>query len=205
MLEYKDTEQNTDREEAFDEQIDTKLAPVVLDTKEKEIAHSIVVAEDKEELQKQFDLFNLNQAKKNALRIIKLESLMGKVEDQLIDRVEKRPDLMSTKDILEIMNTVSGQVDRSQKTIDSLKDRPMITAVQKNDITVNVGTDALDRDSKERVIDAITKLLKQAQQPQIIDVAPIEIKPEPVIIEPEMEENSINSCIINSEDIQSED
>lgn len=137
--------------------------PKSLDLAEQALVAKIIEAPDRDELQKQFDLFNINQSKKNALRIVKLNSLLDKVEDQAIERFQKRPDQVSNKELLEYMNVISGQIDRAQKHVDSISVMPAIAVTaQKTDVTINVGSD-LDRDSKERVMDAISALLKQVK------------------------------------------
>ena len=62
------------------------------------------------------------------------------------------------------MNVVSNQIDRAQKSVDAVKDAPAITINnQKNELNINVGPQ-LDRDSKEKVMDVISLLLKQIQK-----------------------------------------
>ena len=73
------------------------------------------------------------------------------------------------------MNVVSNQIDRAQKSVDGLKDTSAIHITnQKNELNINVGPQ-LDRDSKERVMDAIAILLKQVQkEPEIIEAEIVE-------------------------------
>ena len=147
----------------LDAAIDSSLNTLPLELKEKELIAKIVEAPTRDELQKQFDLFNMNQSKKNALRVVKLNSLLDKVEDQAIARFEKRPDQISNRELLEYINVISGQIDRAQKHFDAVTLAPAKTvAAQKTDVTINVGTN-LNRDSKERVMDAISALLKQVR------------------------------------------
>lgn len=162
-------------EKELDEAIDFSLATLPLDTTEHELMLKIINAPTKEELQTQFDLFNINQSKKNALRVVKLNNLLDKVEDQAIERFEKRPDQVSNKELLEYMNVISNQIDRAQKSVDGLKDTSAIHITnQKNELNINVGPQ-LNRDSKERVMDAIAILLKQVQkEPEIIEAEIVE-------------------------------
>ena len=135
--------------------------PVCLD--EKSIIESIIEAPAKDELQLQLYLFNMTQSKKNAMRIVKLNNLLDKIEDQAIERFKKRPDQISNKELLDYMNVISGQIDRAHRQIDSISNTPAVAVTnQKTDVTINVGND-LDRDSKERVMDAISALLKQVK------------------------------------------
>lgn len=162
------TENNKKNELILEDEIDKSLNLLPLEEQEEEIINQIIEADTKQELEAQFDLFNMNQSKKNALRIIKLQTLLEKVEDQAIERFERRPDQVSNRELLDYMQVVSSQIDRSQKSVDSLYDRPVIKAIQKNntEVNINVGSDVLDRDSKEKVIDAVQGLLKQIMNPQ---------------------------------------
>ena len=159
-----------EEDEELNEAIDESMALLPLDEQEEKIVNNIIKAPSQKELQTQFDLFNINKSKKNALRIIKLNSLLDKVEDQAIERFEKRPDQVSNKELLDYMQVVATQIDRSQKFIDTLKDKPMIKVTDKSqNVNINIGTE-LNRDSKERVMDAIGVLLKQLNKPQPTDV-----------------------------------
>lgn len=143
----------------LDDEIDNALVPLKLKDSDEEIINAIVAAESRDELQTQFDLFNINQSKKNALRMIKLESLLNKVEDQAIERFEKHPHQVSNRELLDYMQIVSAQIDRSQKVVDSLKEKELIRPIQQNtEVTINVGTE-LDRDSKANVVSAIKGIL----------------------------------------------
>lgn len=147
--------------ENLDEKIDTALSAVPLDKKEQEIVSEIIKAETKDQLTAQFDLFNMNQSKKNALRLIKLNTLRDKVTDQAIDRMTKRPDMVSNRELLDYMNVVSNEIDRAQKQVDSLKDKPAISLKQSNKTEVNITVGQVDHEGKEKVIDAISALIKQ--------------------------------------------
>lgn len=154
------------------QEIDENLTPAVTDLvsrdaslalSEQDILAKILDAPNRDELQKQFELFNINQSKKNALRIVKLNELLANVEDQAIERFKKRPDQVSNKELLEYMNVISGQIDRAQKHIDSISTAPPISlTANKTDVTINVGAD-LDSDSKTRVMDAVAMLLSQVK------------------------------------------
>lgn len=150
--------------EKLDKAIDESLLNLPLDEQQEKIAQNILAAPTARELQEQFDLFNMSQSKKNALRIIKLNSLLDKVEDQAIERFERRPDQISNKELLEYMQVVAGQIDRSQKYIDSLDDKPMIKVNEvngrKTEVNINVSPE-LNRESREKVVDAIQVLIKQ--------------------------------------------
>lgn len=167
-------------DDSLGEKVDTALVSVPLDKEEKVIVEKIIEADTKEQLVAQFDLFNMNQSKKNALRVIKLNTLLDKVEDQAIARMTKRPDMISNRELLDYMNVVSNQIDRANKQIDTLKDTPAISLKQENKTQVNITVGQVDHEGKEKVIDAISALIKQLnnapQEPSadIIDAETVE-------------------------------
>lgn len=136
-----------------------------------DLVSQIIKAPDTRSLQQCLDIFNLNQSKKNALRVLKLNALLDAVEDQAIERFQKRPDQVSNKDLLEYMQVVSNQIEKSQNAAEQLGTKPAIQInQQKNEVNVHIGGPNLDRDSKDRVIEAVQALLQQAKnqasQPQ---------------------------------------
>jgi hypothetical protein len=156
------------------------LLPVEIDTLALEessinLVQDIIYADNVDELKTLTKLFEINQAKKNALRVIKLNNLLDKVNDQAIERFEKRPYEISNKELLDYMKVVGDEIQRSQETISKIDNSPAIQINQQNNsINVNVGGEKIDRDSKERVIDAVTQLLKAVRSP---------VKEEPIVID----------------------
>lgn len=127
-----------------------------------DIVNNIVTADNLDDLKSYTNLFNIAIAKKNALRIVKLNNLLDAVNDQAIDRFLKRPGEFNNKELLEYMKTVAEQVERSQKALNEVEDKPAIQINnQKNEVNINV-TDDLSRESRERVTEVIRKLLQQA-------------------------------------------
>lgn len=158
---------------------------------EDKIVKDLIAAPTKEELQTQFDLFNMNQSKKNALRLIKLTNLMDAVEDQVIQRLTTRPDLVSNRELIDAMTVVSAQIEKTQKMNTEILNTEQ-TAIKitntKNEVNINVGGE-LNRDEKERVLDAVQLLLKQVKGNSSIPLTPEE---ENNVIEANTIENSEN-------------
>ena len=135
---------------------------------EQQVVKDIVAAPNKEELEKQFQLFNMNQVKKNALRIIKLNDLLTKVEDQALERFEKRPDQVSNKELLDYMNAVSNQIEKAQnfsKETLSTEVGGIKIKQEKTEVNINVAP-VLNQNEKDRVVDVISVLLNQMKKPQ---------------------------------------
>lgn len=140
------------------------ITPQDLDRHEDKLVYDIINAPDKETLEQQFELFNIAQSKKNAIRVSKLNKLLDMIEDQAIDRFTKRPDQVSNKELLEYMGVVSSQIERAKNDVNTdLSYKPSIQVNQTTtEVNVNLG-DELDRASKEKVMSAISSLLQQVQ------------------------------------------
>jgi hypothetical protein len=167
--------QNLTENVTKDELLPEELNSLILEESSNNLVNDIVQTSDIDELKNLTRLFEINQAKKNALRIVKLNTLLDKVNDQAIERFEKRPYEISNKELLDYMKVVQEQIHNSQDTLSKIDQSPAIQINQQNNsINVNVGQEAIDRDSKERVIDAVTQLLKAVRSP---------VQEEPVVID----------------------
>ena len=89
------------------------VSMIPLDDSSNELAQKIINENDLTTVQNLTHLFNLNQAKKNVLRVIKMSSLLDKITDQITERVERRPGEFSNNDLLNYMNVVQASIDRA--------------------------------------------------------------------------------------------
>ena len=69
------------------------------------------------------------------------------------ERLDKRADQFSNKDLLDYAKLVADSMDKAQKQINTIDSTPMIQINQQNNNIVVPGED-LDRDSRMRVIEA---------------------------------------------------
>lgn len=131
---------------------------------QKSLIDKIIDSQTKEELQDHLDLFNLAQSKNNVLRVIKLNDLLQKVENQAIERFNKRPDQISNKELLEYLQVVSTQIEKSQKTVnETIAEKPLIQITNnKNELNIQAGP-TLNAESREKVIDAFSMIIKQLE------------------------------------------
>lgn len=168
------------QEESFEETLDTAMSQFSLEESSSSLVPDIIKASNRDDLQAQIEKFNLTQSKKNALRIMKLNSLLDQVEDQAIKRFTEKPDMVSNKDLLDYMQVVAGQIERSQKYLDQLEEKPAIRINnQKNEVNLNIQSDALSSDSKEKVIAAVKALLKQVNEE---NTNTVEVEPKDCIV-----------------------
>lgn len=153
---------------------------VALDNNVKKSSEDIVTDLVSAETCSEFDAiaaeFNLNQKKKNAIRVVKLTNLLGKIEDQAIERFNKKPDQMSNKELIEYLQAIQNSIDRSQNYVDKIEEKPMIQINQQTN-TIKIEDNQLSRESKEKVLSIVSKLLKEASSEEtenIIDAESIE-------------------------------
>lgn len=135
-----------------------------------ELSKEIAKASNKDDLDFLYTKFKINDTKKNVFRMNKLNSLLDKVTDEAIARFENRPGEMSNKEVIDYMNVVQNQIERSKDTLDSIKE---INAVQVNNtVNVNINNDSqtLSRESREKIIDVIKNILNSTNDSTIIDV-----------------------------------
>lgn len=163
----------------MDEKIDVKSI-LPLDDKSDELAQKIIDEDDLEQTKKLVDLFNLNQAKKNVLRVLKLNSLLDKVSDQMIERFEKTPDNFSNNDLLNYMQVTQSAIDRANKALNLVDETPAIN-ITNNVVNVN-DTNKLDKDSRDRITNAVKAILdkvkniEENQNINLIDDGKVELK-----------------------------
>ena len=127
---------------------------------EQDIVQSISSVQTRDDFKYLVDQFNLNQGKKNALRISKLNKLLDTIEDQAIKRLTEDPGKLSNSDLLDYLKAVQEAIDRSNKYVNEVEARPSIQVNQQNNININ--TDAgLNRESREKVLDVIKAILTE--------------------------------------------
>lgn len=144
---------------------------IPLDKETQELTQKIVDEKDLETLKDLTHLFNLSQAKRNVLRVVKLNSLLDKVSDQMIERFEKYPDNFSSSDLLNYLQVTQNAIDRANKSLNLIDETPVI---QLNQVNINVTEEPLDRESRSRIADAVQAILRKSKEleiePEIIDV-----------------------------------
>ena len=116
-------------------------------------------------------LFNIAQTKKSVLRAVNLNNLLDKVNDQMEERLTKRADQFSNKDLLDYMDKMTGALEKAQKQVQDVDPTP---AIQINQQNINLGEVGLSRESRQNVMDAVASILKRLNEeslegPEIIE------------------------------------
>ena len=143
----------------------------LLESSSEEVVSKLIESQDADEIQRLTQLFNVNQLKKDALRVLKLNDILDKLDDQVAERVEKYPDQFSNADLLNYVNAVQQNISKSAQSVGTLNQTPLIQFNQQNNISVE-GTE-LNRESREKIIDIVRQFLNSEKS--------VEIEPENVI------------------------
>lgn len=131
-----------------------------INTKVESIANQIIKEDDYKKVRDLTDLFNLMQAKKNALRILKLTGLLDKIDDQIIKRFEMSPDNFSNKDLLDYLQIIQTTITKANENLNNTKEISITPIQQNNQVNINI-INQLDRESRDKVADTVKFLLKQ--------------------------------------------
>lgn len=146
-----------------------------------ELLTQIIAEKDEDKTRDLTYLFNVNQNKKTMVRMDKLSGLQDGLVDQFVKRIAERPDEISNKELMDGLRIVQDIIERGQRQVSGVdQPMPMIQVNQQN-TSINVGTEGneLNRESRERVKNAVLGLLsgltaQAPAQPQTY----IEVEPE---------------------------
>jgi len=138
------------------------------------LINQIIAETDVEKTKDLTYLFNINQNKKTMVRMDKLNGLQDDLVAQLAKRIHERPDEISNQDLMTALKLTQDIIERGQKQISTVNETPLIQINQQTN-TVNVGDNlqGLNRESREKVKNAVMSLLSGiTQEPdrEVIDV-----------------------------------
>lgn len=107
-------------------------------------------------------LFNQNQNKKTMVRVDKMSNLLDVITSQALNRITSHPEELSNLEMFNAMKTVAELIEKGQKQIiGAEQDAPFIQINQQNN-ELNMGdSNKLNRESRERVKNAVLSLLNE--------------------------------------------
>ena len=91
----------------------------LLETSSEEVVSQLINSQDSDEIQRLTQLFNVNQMKKDALRVLKLNEILDRLDDQVAERVENHPDQFSNADLLNYVNAIQQNISKSAQKSDN--------------------------------------------------------------------------------------
>ena len=131
-------------------------------TPTEDITTLLVNETDPDRTKRLINLFNLNFAKKNALRLDSISELIDNVIEKIGQRLQLRPDEFSNKDLIDYLNALYQSAEKSSKVVDKTDEIPAITFNQQNNVVVSP-VDSLSRESKQRIAAAVAAILSQTK------------------------------------------
>ena len=140
--------------------------PIKLNTESAALIEKIIAESDEQKVKELTQLFNANQNKKTMARVNKLSDLLDTITDQALTRFTSRPDEISNKELMDGLKIVQDLIERGQRQAAGVEMTPP-PLIQVNQQTVNIGesgANSLNRDSRERVKNAVMDLLKGLNQ-----------------------------------------
>ena len=140
------------------EQVEEENLPQSTDTQPVDVLNRIQNVISKEELMDVTALFNLSITKKEMQRALQQDELLDLILKQVSDRIKKRPDEISTSDLLEYMKAFQNNIDKTQDYIDRVESTPAIQVTDNKKVIVNIGT--ITRDSSENILEAVNQLIQ---------------------------------------------
>lgn len=156
------------------EEKDIKIQEVSLAERlDKDIQDTIdkVLSEDSpENIRDLTELFNNNMRKKDMVRSFKLSGFLEEIEDTLITRVRENPDDIKTYELLNAIKVVQESLYKTTENVAGIKSTPTI---QINQQIINNGEEPLSKDSINKVLNLVNKILKESTKEETIIEAEI--------------------------------
>lgn len=130
------------------------------------LINQIIAESDIEKTKDLTHLFNINQNKKTMIRIDKLSGLQDHLVEQFARRIAERPDEISNKELMDGIRIVQDIIERGQKQVEGVAQTPLIQFNQQNN-SVNLGDSStqLNKESRDRVKNAVLSLLSGLNKP----------------------------------------
>lgn len=184
---------------------DQKFSPqdlvdiIPLEKDSADLAQQIIAEKDISKLKDLTYLFNLNQTKKNVLRVLKLNQLLDKVSDQMLDRFSKREHDFSNSDLLNYMTITQNAIDRANKSLNLVDEAP---AIQINtQVNINQVEDTLDRESRNKIAEAIKAIMNRVNASDNKDISSlISDNQDEIIIESDSSDSPVYNNMLNEEE-----
>ena len=146
---------------------------VTLNSSPEELEQKLIQETDIDELKNVINLFNLNIKKKDILRTNKLSNLQDLVTEQMGERLEKNAGAFSNKDLIDYFKIIQESINKADNSLNGV-DTPAIQLNQQFNLNVDNKKDELDKDSRDRVADAVNAILAKMKQPQQEEIVEVE-------------------------------
>ena len=162
-----------------------------LTTKSNEIAQNIVDEDNVDVLKKLIQLFNIQETKKDTLRVLKYNDLLDKISEEMSRRFDKNKNMFTNDDLLKYLQVIQGVSSKTSKLVSSIEETPNIVINQVN--IQNEEQPPLTRESREKIDDFLKVVFEKLKSKEPEDVE------NEIVVEPTSEEEN-NKIEGNGED-----
>ena len=144
----------------------------ILSQSSEELADKIAKSNEMGEVKDLTQLFNLNQAKRNVYRLLKLNGLLDKIDDAIVERINKNPNLFNNSDLINYLNAVQNSIEKSSKLVSGVDTTPLIQINHNEGVQINVTE--IDRESRQNVLNFLESVLGNKD---VIEIDAVEVIP----------------------------
>ena len=144
-----------------------------LNTDNVNIAKKILETDTIEDTKNLVALFNLNNQKRNVIRISKMTNLLDTITDQIINRFEKYPNNFSNEDLLKYMQATEASLEKANKNLNQVEDTPSIQLLQNNELNISINNskeDVLNNESRLKVLETVKSFLSNLDTTDAIEI-----------------------------------
>ncbi len=155
-----------------------------LEDRTKSILQELIDETSVEKVKDLTKLFNLNQVKKNAVRVVEVDNLIDNVLGKAEERLEKVPDEFSNKDYLDYLQVLHNIKEKDLKSINAIDETPLVQINQQtNEFSFTVGNSKISKDTQEKILDVVQKVMQLSKNtstfpvidsPQTVDLSSVE-------------------------------
>lgn len=137
-----------------------------LNLKSSEIVQDIVEEDNVDNLKTLINLFNIQETKKDTLRVLKYNDLLDKVSEEMNRRFDKNKNMFTNDDLLKYLQVIQGVSSKTSKLVSSIEDAPNIII---NQVNIQKEEEPLTRESREKIENALKSILSRInlEQPTV--------------------------------------
>lgn len=125
---------------------------------EAELKQMLLDESDPAKIKNITELFNINQSKKDMLRLERYNTLIDSITAQMQARILAKPDEFSNKDLIDYLNAANSSIERAKKSAQAIDSTP---SVQINQVNIESKSTNMSRESREKITQAIMSILNK--------------------------------------------
>ena len=160
----KENNQITDLAVQEDKETALAIDPVnvkALDNESIKLINELIAENDMDKVKDLTYLFNVNQNKKTLARNNKLNELMDSLTGEAMNRVNNRPDEITSTELFNMMKITQELMEKGQKQAAGITDTAPLIQINQQTNTVNTEGKSFTKESRNKIQNAVSDILKQ--------------------------------------------